>query len=57
MCIEIMSVRHKKSLDNLSGDLINIYLRFCAVSEAITAFFLMAFAMGREDRGLLRLRP
>lgn len=52
-----MSVRHKKSLDNLSGDLINIYLRFCAVSEAITAFFLMAFAMGREDRGLLRLRP
>lgn len=52
-----MSIRHKKSLDDLSGGLINICLRFCAVSEAITALFLMALAMGREDRGLLLLRP
>lgn len=48
-----MSIRHKKSLDDFSGGLINICLRFCAPSEAITALFLMALAMGREGMRLL----
>lgn len=51
-----MNIRHKKSLEKSSGGLRNVFLSYCAVPEIITPLFLMAPAMGREDRGLLLLR-